>query len=313
METIKLDFPHQWNKSELTETIAAIGFFDGIHRGHQKLIQSAITKAREEGKDSAVITFFPHPSVVLKKENSLTNYLTPIPEKQKILEGMGVDKLYLINFNQVLSKVEPEEFINHFIIGMNVKHLVAGFDFSYGYRGKGSMNTIKEHAKGEFNYTTIKPVKENEEKISSTLIRNHLINGCIQEANHLLGRSYRVRGVVVQGDKRGRTIGFPTANLKLNDDFFLPRVGVYAVAVHLNNKRLYGMANLGYKPTFKQKELKPSIEVNILDFNEDIYGEELVIEWLTYIREEKKFNGIEELVTQIKLDEKEIRTYLQTN
>ncbi|MDL4840109.1 riboflavin biosynthesis protein RibF [Aquibacillus rhizosphaerae] len=313
MDTFRLTYPQQLNKSEFQETVAAIGFFDGIHRGHQKVIKQAIEIANEQGKKSAVVTFYPHPSVVLKKKDMRVDYLTPLTEKENLLNEMGIDTLYVITFNTELSKLEPQSFIDHYIIGLNIKHLVAGFDFSYGYKGEGSMDTIEKHARGVFEYTVVKPKKEeNNQKISSTLIREHLRNGNIEQANKLLGRPLSARGIVVEGDKRGRTIGFPTANIEVTDPFLLPKVGVYAVTVKLQGKRFAGMANLGYKPTFKENIKKPSIEVHIFDYKKDIYGKELIVEWHKYIRNELKFNGIDELVNQIKLDEQEIRTFLKT-
>ncbi|MBM7572069.1 bifunctional riboflavin kinase/FAD synthetase [Aquibacillus albus] len=313
METINLAYPHQFEKNSLPETVAAIGVFDGIHRGHQQVIQTAIDKAKRQDRQSAVITFYPHPSVVLKQEKEKVSYLTPLREKTEILKSMGVDKLYIITFNKELSKLQPQMFIDHFLIGLNIKHLVAGFDFTYGHMGKGTMETINQYTRGEFNHTTVNKLEENDQKISSTLIREKLVDGEVEVANHLLGRPHTIRGIVIEGDKRGRTIGFPTANIKLSDDFFLPRTGVYAVTIKHNRQLFKGMANVGYKPTFESKSDRPSIEVNIFDYNQDIYGEELVIEWRSYIREEKKFNGIEQLVAQIKQDEKTIRTFFHVN
>ncbi|WP_407272193.1 bifunctional riboflavin kinase/FAD synthetase [Radiobacillus sp. PE A8.2] len=310
MQCIRLSYPHHLLKVELPETIAAIGFFDGIHKGHQKVINTAIKEADRQNKKSAVISFFPHPSVVLRKDKQHVHYLTPLREKEAILEEMGVDLFYIITFDPQLSKLLPEEFINHFIIGLNIKQLVAGFDFTYGHKGEGSMKTIATHAKGEFGYTIIDKLEAGDEKISSTLIRTLLKDGKIERVNELLGRAYMARGIVVEGDKRGRTIGFPTANIEPAIDFLMPRVGVYAVLVKHNGKEYKGMANLGYKPTFHEDANLLTIEVHIFDYKNDLYGEELCIEWRNYIRDEKKFNGIEELVSQIKRDEQEIRTIL---
>ena len=309
MKTIELTYPHHLNWQELPATVVAIGFFDGIHKGHQKVIQTAIDLANKMEMESGVITFLPHPSVVLKKD-SHAKYITPIDEKKEILQNMGVDRLYIISFTVSLSKLSPEAFIDHYISGLRIKHLVAGFDFTYGYKGKGSMKTIGDHANGQFTYTTIEKQTKDDEKISSSAIRKLLEKGEIEKCNQLLGRPLTCRGKVVEGDKRGRTIGYPTANIQISDDYQLPKVGVYAVTVRYDRKTFNGMANLGVKPTFNKEITKPSLEVHLFDYKKEIYGEELIVEWHQFIREEKKFNGIDELVDQLKHDEQEIRSIL---
>ncbi|MFZ3576650.1 bifunctional riboflavin kinase/FAD synthetase [Virgibacillus sp. DJP39] len=312
MRTIELIYPHTLILEELPKTVAAIGFFDGIHKGHQEVINTAVSKAKESSMESAVITFHPHPSVVLKKETEHVQYITPIREKQEILQQMDVDRLYIINFSKKLSSLSPQEFIDHFILGLNIKHLVAGFDFSYGHKGKGNMNNINSYTRGKFDCTTINKVELDNEKVSSTKIRSLLVKGNVEKVNEYLGRKLSVHGTVVEGDKRGRTIGFPTANLEINDDTLLPKIGVYAVKALYKGEVYEAMANLGVKPTFQPNETKPKVEVNIFDYSNDLYGEELQIEWCTFIRDEKKFNGVNELVEQIKSDELEIRRYFSS-
>ncbi|SDQ59610.1 riboflavin biosynthesis protein RibF [Virgibacillus salinus] len=309
MRTIELTYPHTLILEELPETVAAIGFFDGIHKGHQKVIQTAVSKAKERKMESAVITFHPHPSVVLKKDAPHVRYITPLREKQEILQQLGVNRLYVITFNKELASLEPQQFIDHFIIGLKIKHLVAGFDFSYGHKGQGNMERIKNQTKGLFNYTTIGKVELDNEKVSSSRIRELLQNGELEKANYLLGRPLTIQGIVVEGDQRGRTIGYPTANLRVTPDTLLPKVGVYAVKVLYKNEVYEGMANLGYNPTFTDDRVEPSVEVNIFDYNNDLYGEELHVEWHKFIREEEKFNSVEELVNYIDNDEKCIRNY----
>lgn len=311
MQTIELSYPHSYHQEEFPETVAAIGFFDGIHRGHQKVIRTAIDKAKESGRSNAVITFYPHPSVVLQQDVQHVRYLTPLDEKKQLLAGMGVERLYVVEFNKQLSSLSPEAFVRHFLIGLDVKHLVAGFDFTFGYKGRGNMKNITTYAEKFFTVTTIDKVVEADEKISSTLIRKHLEKGNIKQANYLLGRPFAINGVVTEGDKRGRTIGYPTANLKLTDEYLLPRTGVYAVKAVLDGKSYKGMANLGYKPTFYEQEEEPSIEVHLFDFQKDIYGKEITVEWLRFIREEQKFAGVDELVNQIQMDEQQIRELLE--
>lgn len=312
MRTIELTYPHTLVIEELPKTVAAIGFFDGIHKGHQKVIKTAVTKAKESNMESAVITFHPHPSVVLKKEKAHVQYITPIQEKQEILQQMNVDRLYIITFSKELASLSPQKFIDHFIIGLNVQHLVAGFDFTYGHKGEGNMDNIHSHARNAFDYTTIDKVELEKEKVSSTKIRTLLSEGNVEKVNQYLGRNLSVHGIVIDGDKRGREIGFPTANFEINPDALLPKIGIYAVKVLYKGEEYEGMASLGLNPTFKDGETKPTLEVNIFDYSNDLYGEELQIEWCNYIREEKKFNGVDELIEAIKMDEKQIRQYFSS-
>ncbi|TMN23616.1 bifunctional riboflavin kinase/FAD synthetase [Lentibacillus cibarius] len=309
MQTIKLTYPHTLPSDELPETVAAIGFFDGVHKGHQQVIQAAIAEAKARQMQSAVITFHPHPSVVLRKDVQHVKYITPLQEKQEILQRLGVDRLYVITFDKTLSSLEPQTFIDEFIIAMNIKHLVSGFDFSYGYKGRGNVHTIQNHSRGLFTFTAIDEVKMDNEKISSTRIRELLKNGQVDKANTLLGRPLTVRGIVKEGDKRGRTIGYPTANLDVSTDALLPRVGVYAVKVLYKNEVYKAMASLGYNPTFTADRKEPIIEVNIFDFNNDLYGESLILEWHKFIRDEEKFNSADELVKKIEDDECRIRDF----
>ncbi|SFD79741.1 FMN adenylyltransferase /riboflavin kinase [Lentibacillus persicus] len=309
MRTIKLSYPHTLLMDELPETVAAIGFFDGVHKGHQQLINTAVNKARDKQMESAVITFHPHPSVVLKKDVQHVQYITPLHVKQELMQQLNVDRLYVITFDKDLSSLEPQAFINHFIINLNIKHLVTGFDFSYGHKGLGNVETLEDHAQSKFNYTIITEVQSDDQKISSTRIRELMKSGDIKKVNNLLNRPLIVTGTVEEGEKRGRAIGYPTANIKVSPDALLPKIGVYAVKVLFKNEVYEGMASLGYNPTFTNDREKPIIEVNIFDYNNDLYGEELIVEWHKYIRDEVKFSSAEKLIEQIAQDEKEIRNY----
>ncbi|WP_036769273.1 bifunctional riboflavin kinase/FAD synthetase [Pontibacillus halophilus] len=311
METITLQYPHNLQRENLPETVLAVGYFDGVHKGHQKVIQTAIEQARLEGKESAVMTFDPHPSIVLKRKEQHVQLITPLNEKVRLLKELGVDRVYVVTFNEDLAALLPQEFVDHFFIGLHVTHVVAGFDFSYGRMGKGNMETLPFHSREQLQQTTVQKVMSDEEKISSSLIRYHLKEGDISYVKDLLGRPYTNRGVVVKGDQRGRTIGFPTANIDVHKDYLIPKVGVYAVRIHIGDKIYNGMANVGYKPTFYEDEKKLSVEVYIFDFQGDLYGEELSVEWHAFIRNETKFNGVEQLVQQLKADEREIRNFFE--
>lgn len=307
LKTVHLTYPLNLEEIDFPETVAAIGFFDGIHMGHQQVIKTAVLEARRRQLKSAVMTFYPHPSVVLNKDVKHVQYITPLPEKEAVLKDLYVDYLYIITFNQELSRLLPEEFIDHFIVGLNVKHLVAGFDYTYGHKGQGNMGNIETYAKGRFTHSTIDKLDLINEKVSSTRIRHYLHEGQIENVNLLLGRPFRLSGIVRQGDQRGRTIGFPTANIDVGDDILLPKLGVYGVHIYVDQRKYDGMANIGVKPTFKDDQPKPSVEVNIFDFNQDIYGKEVQVELIHFIRPEQKFANVEALIQQIKQDEIKIR------
>lgn len=309
LDIIELKYPHSLNRDELPKTVAAIGFFDGVHLGHQKVIQSAINYAKKEEMKSAMITFHPHPSVVLKG-NTDVKYLTPLQEKEKFLRQFSLDRLYVISFTEQLSKLLPKKFIYHFIYGLNIQHLVAGFDFTYGYRGKGNMQNIQQFSKDLFTYSTIPEITYNDQKISSSNIRTYLAQGAVEKVTPVLGRPYSFEGTVIKGDQRGRQIGYPTANLTIDSQKLLPKIGVYAVHVRWGQEVFHGMLNIGVRPTFTD-DLDPSIEVHILDFDEDLYGEQIQIELLQFIRPEKKFSNIDAIVQQLKSDEEAIRNFLK--
>ena len=309
MQVIELTYPVSLSKESLPKTVAALGFFDGIHQGHRAVIGKAVHIAKEQNKECAVITFHPHPSVVLKQTSETVQYLTTIDEKAKLLSEMGVDRLYIITFNETLSKLSPEEFIKHFIVDLHIEHVVAGFDFSFGHKGKGNMKNIHHFGFDSFTTTVIDKVELEDEKVSSTNIRKALQVGNVDEVHRLLNRPYETTGKIITGAKRGRQLGFPTANIDVSDLKLLPKQGVYAVKLAVKNQAYEGMANLGLNPTFVEGETIPSLEVNIFDFDEDIYEEEVTVYWYAYIREEQKFNGVDEIVKQLTEDEKQIRTY----
>lgn len=315
MNVVHLKYPHQLNEREVSTSYSlAVGFFDGVHRGHQAVIHSAISKAKELNVQSAVMTFDPHPSIVLGGRKEKVFYITPLQQKIHIFEELGVDTVFVVQFTSDFAKLTPEEFINFFIRGLNVVHVTAGFDFSFGAFGKGNMDTMKELSNGEYGVTVVEKLTDDEEKISSTRIRKSLQDGDMEEVHHLLGRPFAVPGIVVHGDKRGRTIGFPTANIQSQEGSFIPATGVYAVRILVQDEWYDGVCNVGYKPTFKNPEDKQlSIEVHILDFNKNIYGEEVVVGWYKRIRSEQKFDGIESLKAQIEKDKQEAIIYFQSH
>lgn len=313
MEVKRLSFPLNIDMNEFPPLAMALGYFDGVHRGHQEVILEAIKQAKAGGFQSAVMTFDPHPSVVLGKNEKHVQYITPLTEKIKIIEGLGIDYLFIIHFTKDFANLLPQEFVDQFIIGLNVKHVVAGFDFTYGRMGKGTMETLPFHSREMFTFSVIPKLTKDDEKISSTRIRGLLKEGRTAELPALLGRFYSVVGIVVHGDKRGRTIGFPTANIDVNDDFILPPLGVYAVRLKVDQQWYNGVCNVGVKPTFNREAKKISVEVHLFDFNHDIYGKEAVVEWHLFLRKEQKFASINDLVMQIEKDKQEALNYFLKN
>ncbi|MFS0865059.1 bifunctional riboflavin kinase/FAD synthetase [Fredinandcohnia sp. 179-A 10B2 NHS] len=311
MKTIRISHPHTFNQAKLPPTVLALGYFDGVHLGHQKVVKTALAKAKEMGITCSVMTFDPHPSVVLGKDVELVEYITPLFEKEELFKEMNVDFLYIVHFTKEFASLFPQQFVDDYIIGLNVQHVVAGFDFTYGRLGKGTMETLPFHSREKFTQTTVEKLANDNEKISSTLIRRLIGEGKVSEVTKLLGRYYTIQGFVVDGEKRGRTIGFPTANIRTTENFIIPKMGVYAVRIKVNSKWYNGVCNVGVKPTFHDNKTVPSIEVHLFDFSEDIYKENVIVEWHKRIRSEQKFPSIDELIKQIGKDKVEAQEYFE--
>ncbi|WP_134700419.1 bifunctional riboflavin kinase/FAD synthetase [Ammoniphilus sp. YIM 78166] len=282
-------------------TVLAIGYFDGVHQGHRRVIQKAIDLAKELRIKSAVMTFHPHPREVLG-QSGYTRYLTPLSAKLELLERMGVEIAYVVQFDIPFSSVYPQDFINEFLVPLEARHVVVGFDYTFGYRGKGTAFTLKEFSQGRYGLDVVSPITRYGEKVSSTIIREYLYEGKIAEANEFLGRPYSLSGTVIHGEKRGRQIGFPTANIGMTEPYLIPRTGVYGVRVKHAEKEFFGVMNIGIKPTFEQEKKEKSLEVHLFDFEGNLYDQELKVEFLVFIREEQKFAGVEQLVKQIQQD-----------
>ncbi|OEI74260.1 riboflavin biosynthesis protein RibF [Bacillus subtilis] len=310
MKTIHITHPHHLIKEEQAKSVMALGYFDGVHLGHQKVIGTAKQIAEEKGLTLAVMTFHPHPSHVLGRDKEPKDLITPLEDKIDQIEQLGTEILYVVKFNEVFASLSPKQFIDQYIIGLNVQHAVAGFDFTYGKYGKGTMETMPADLDGKAECTMVEKLTEQDKKISSSYIRTALQNGDVELANVLLGQPYFIKGIVIHGDKRGRTIGFPTANVGLNNSYIVPPTGVYAVKAEVNGEVYNGVCNIGYKPTFYEKRPEqPSIEVNLFDFDQEVYGAAIKIEWYKRIRSERKFNGIKELTEQIEKDKQEAIRY----
>lgn len=303
LRTKRLSFPltEEVIKDIASPQVLAMGQFDGLHLGHVSVIESAVKLSKELGIQSAVLTFHPHPKEVMRK-GDYQGYLTPLPEKEVILENMGVDVLYVIEFNESFSKLLPEQFVNQFLLRADVKAAVVGFDFRFGHKGAGDENKLRELGAPHMDVVTIPPLTLDSQKVSSTSIRSALYEGKVKEAERMLGRPYVITGTVIDGEKRGRTIGFPTANVNPSENYVVPQKGVYAVWAYHRGQKIPGVMNIGVKPTFHKDRTRPSFEVHLIDFSGDLYGEELSIELVDFLRPEQRFPSIDELIAQIRKD-----------
>jgi riboflavin kinase/FMN adenylyltransferase len=284
-------------------TVLTIGTFDGIHLGHQEIIGQVKKNAAELRARSFLVTFNPHPGNVLAGTGSV-KILSTLNEKEKILQKMGIENLFVINFTKEFSQLPAENFFSDYIInGIGIKEIIIGYDFHFGKGRGGSIETIIEMGKkNNFKVDRVDEVTLNGKKLSSTEIRKALINGNINLANELLGRYYFFSGIVVQGDKRGRTLGFPTANIKTDDeDKLLPALGIYVVEFFVKGNKYYGLLSIGRRPTFyNDGNIVP--EVYIYDFDEDIYDEYVTVNIIERLRGEEKFSSVEDLITQMNKD-----------
>lgn len=299
MDIIHLTYPEQPTEDP---AVIALGFFDGVHLGHQRVLQTAIEKSRELNLPVAVMTFDPHPKQVLGNGTEQILYITPLDRKLEKMAQLGIDRVYVIEFTVAFSELSPQDFVDHYLIAAGARHIVAGFDYSYGRFGAGKMATLDFHSRGRFDHTTVSEHQADDEKVSSTRIRRLLADGAVAEADLLLGEPYQTKGIVIHGDARGRQIGFPTANIRPEFGYVIPKLGVYATFVHLEDGRKFpAMTNIGRRPTFYETG-EVSIETHLLAFDEDLYGQELKLEWMAYLRDERAFDGIESLKTQLAQD-----------
>lgn len=300
--------PADLNQRFTRPTCLSIGNFDGVHRGHQELIRQLVTNAKNQNLPSVVLTFNPHPLEVLRPQVALRR-LFDLQDQEQMLSRLGVDFMFVQKFTPELARYSGEQFFNEFLIQFfQVKYLHIGHDFQLGKdRESGETEIAHLCEQNKIHLNVLSPVKFNDEIISSTLIRDYLEQGEVSKARELLGRSFYHRGVVVRGDQRGRQIGFPTANLQPTVEPFL-RLGVYKSIATLNGKSHLAISNIGVNPTFVTSN-KIKVETHILDFAGDIYGQELIVEFLNFIRPEKKFSSREDLVQQIQKDILEVRSH----
>jgi len=293
------------NVKRLENAVLTVGTFDGLHLGHQFIVEKLKNRAEFLKAQTTLVTFNPHPQIVLKSPDKPDlKILTTVDEKIEILRTFDIDRLLVIEFTHEFSKTTPVEFVKKVLYEtVGFKEMVTGHDHAFGKDRQGDFETLKKLAQElEFSVTELGPFKIEEDLVSSTKIRTLLLGGDIKSANKLLGRNYFVNGKIVGGEGRGRDLNFPTANIELDSrDKLIPGDGVYAVYAFLGSKKVAGMMNIGVRPTFVSGARV--MEVNLFDFHETIYGKKMKIEFVERIRDEKKFSGPDELVAQLKKDQ----------
>ena len=294
-----------------TKTIATIGTFDGVHIGHRKILDKLIASAKDSNYESLLLTFFPHPRMIVQPEADI-KLLNTIDEKKELLEEIGLDNLIIHPFDLEFSNLESEEFVKSVLVDrFNIQKIIIGYDHRFGKNRSADINDLIQFGKKyNFEVEQIQVKELNDVSISSTKIRNALGQGNIELANSYLGYNYTLGGKVVLGKQLGRTIGYPTANIDIAESYkLIPKIGVYAVFSIINKKKRCGMMNIGFNPTVDGKKL--TVEINFFDFEDDIYDDFIQIEILKRIRDEEKFDSLEDLKNQLATDEMSARTICQ--
>lgn len=295
MEIIEIDL----NYKAKEESVIALGNFDGVHRGHIELIKKAIENAKKLNIKSSLLLFNEHTDNLIKvgKKDIITTNKT----KFEILENLGVDIIYLINFTKKFMSYSPIKFLDDFLAkNLKIKGVVVGYDYTYGYKKSGNIEFLRENKSLFETVEIIEQISYKGEKISSSLIRKLIEDGNIKDANFLLSRPYKLIGKIIHAKGLGKKMGYPTANLRLIDNFVIPKFGVYDTDIIIKGKKYKASTNIGTNPTVEHDGIK--IEAHILDFYEDIYGEIVELELLDFVRPELKFNSVEELFEQIAKD-----------
>ena len=284
-------------------TVLTIGTFDGVHLGHQKIVERVVTTARQEGLLATVFTFFPHPRMVVQHDKGLKLIHTS-EEKKQLLQQLGVDLLVVQRFNEAFAQLTAEEFVSTILVEhLNVKKVIIGYDHRFGRNRTANIDDMRLFGeKYGFAVEEISVQEVDEVSVSSTKIREALNKGDVNTAEHYLGTPYSLTGRVVHGLKLGRILGYPTANIQVTEDYkLIPKDGVYAVYSYISGRKVYGMMSIGKNPTIEGKGA--SIEVYFFDFNGDLYDQKLTIEFVQYLREEQKFATIDLLKKQLQDDE----------
>lgn len=296
----------------LIKPVVTLGIFDGVHLGHRTLIDRLVTVARDLKGESVVITFSPHPRIILQKDHLNLSFLTTMKEKQALLNAAGVDHLIILEFTEEFSKIEACDFVKRILAEkIGTSHLILGHNHHFGWKGEGDFSTILKCSEmHNFKVEQVEGLTSLQGPVSSSVIREFLLNGRIEDANSILGYNYAITGEVVAGKKLGRKLGFPTANIRPDDPYkLIPGNGVYIAEVRINEAGYRGMLSIGSNPTVNDDVRKKSIEVHILDFEGDIYGKTISVILMKRLRDEKKFDNVTQLTEQMMLDKENTVRY----
>jgi len=288
-----------------------VGVFDGVHRGHQEIIKKLVAGARTDGVPAVVLTFDPHPVKVFRRSD--IKLLSLPGERAKLLGELGVDVVITHPFNKDVANITAADFMQKLKTTIGLKHMIAGYDFALGKDREGNASRLTEIGLAlGYSVDVLPALSEDGGVITSTAIRKLIQQGSIQEAESLLGHPYSLQGIVSVGDRRGRTIGFPTANLDYASEKVMPAGGIYACYAHLGNEKYKAAVNLGTNPTFTPDKQSLNVEAYLLDFDQDIYGQMIKLEFVARLRDEIKYDSVEALIKQIELDVQQTRDILGT-
>jgi len=293
------------------KTFVTIGTFDGVHFGHQKILEKLVSEAKAAGKKSVLLTFFPHPRMVLQK-NAKIEMINTIEERSALLEKTGLDYLIIHPFSKAFSRTTALEFVRDTLVNtLNISKLIIGYDHHFGKNREGNIDQLTEYSHlYDFTVEEILAQDIDDVSVSSTKIRRALAGGNLKTANNYLGYNFMLNGLVVNGKQLGGKIGYPTANIDVQEAYkLIPKTGVYVVQSTIENKTTFGMMNIGSRPTVDGNH--QTIEVHFFDFNQDLYGKHLTISLLYFLRDEHKFDAISSLVLQLKKDEETARNYIK--
>ena len=278
-------------------SILTLGTFDGVHKGHRKIISNLKSEAKRNNLRSIILTFFPHPRNIVSSE--IIKSISTIDEKIKIFSDLGIDELIIQKFDKSFASMDAKEFIELLVNNLKIKKIIVGYNHRFGKNRSADINVLKDFSlKYDFEVLEIKAFEVENIKISSTKIRDAIQQGNIKLCNNYLGYNFNINGDVVKGKSIGKSLGFPTANIKIVEEYkIMPKNGVYLVRCFFEKEKLYGMMNIGFNPTFGSND--KTLEVNIFDFDKDLYGETIRIEFLNFIRDEIKFENVELLQNQL--------------
>lgn len=303
---------HYWSLDDiqLKESWLTIGSFDGVHRGHQEIVKRLAAGAHARGVPAVVLTFHPHPSSVLGKRKDAF-YLSTPEERAELLGALGADLVITHPFNLQVASMTALQFMNSLNTHLNIRELWVGYDFALGKGREGNVERLRQIGEDlGYSLDVIPPIEVDGEVVSSSKIRVYIANGEMDLAARLLGRPYRIEGVVVPGNGRGKTIGVPTANLQVWSELALPKAGVYACQAVVDEKSYQAVTNVGVRPTFEMGEVATRVEAHILDYDANLYGKRIQLDFLYHLRDEQRFPDVQALVTQIRQDIQQARLLL---